>query len=486
MRRFDTDRGRCSNRGMPSEDVLTHLSAVELSTLLQRKQVSPTEVLEAHLNAIAKVNPLLNAFVTLAPEEARTAAKAAEAALLDGTAGRLAGIPVGIKDLTPTAGIRTTWGSTLFSDHVPVEDAEVVKRLKAAGAVIVGKTNTPEFGTGGNTYNAVFGATRNPWNAALSASGSTGGGASALASRMVPLAEGTDFGGSLRTPAAFCGVVGLRTTSGLVPKHPATLPWHDQSVEGPMARTAEDCALLLDAMTGLSRTTPLSTPVPWESALSVVSGQRDLAGLRVAYVADIAGIGIDDGIARSCREAALGLRAAGAIIEETVFDLSAFREAFITLRGESMVGNHLARLDKLDQLGANLRGNIELGLDVSIMDIARAEHLRAEIWHRWRQLFDRYDVLLTPTVPVEPFPVEQNYPAMINGKPLATYIDWVAQTFLVSLAALPAASVPSGLTAAGLPIGLQVVGPRFSEPQLLSVCKFVEQAHPLGLPPNHA
>jgi amidase len=432
------------------------------------------------------MNPLLNAFVTLSRDEAYAAAKAAEAALRDGTAGPLAGLPVGIKDLTPTAGIRTTWGSTLFADHLPAEDAEVVKRLKTAGAVIVGKTNTPEFGTGGNTYNAVFGATRNPWNAALSASGSTGGGASALASRMVALAEGTDFGGSLRTPAAFCGVVGLRTTSGLVPKHPATLPWHDQSVEGPMARTAEDCALLLDAMTGLSPMTPLSTPQPWESAHDIVSGQRDLSGLRVAYVADIAGIGIDDGIAAVCRAAALGLTATGTKVEQTDFDLSSFREAFITLRGESMVGNHLTRLDKLDQLGANLRGNIELGLDVSIMDIARAEHLRAECWHRWRQLFERYDVLLTPTVPVEPFPVEQNYPAVINGKPLASYIDWVAQTFLVSLAALPAASVPAGLSAAGLPVGLQVVGPRFSEPRLLSVCKFVEAANPVGLPPHYA
>jgi amidase len=454
--------------------------------MIHEKAVSPTEVLDAHLAAIDRLNPLLNAFVTISRDEAHAAAKAAETQLLDGSAGPLAGVPVGIKDLTPTAGIRTTWGSPLFADHVPAEDAEVVKRLKAAGAVVLGKTNTPEFGTGGNTYNAVFGATRNPWDAALSASGSTGGGASALASRMVALAEGTDFGGSLRTPAAFCGVVGLRTTSGLIPKHPATLPWHDQSVEGPMARTAEDCALLLDGMTGFSHTTPLSTPTPWQSAQAIVADTRDLSGLRIAYVADIAGIGIDHAIARICRDAALDLNSAGAAVEEIDFDLSAFREAFITLRGESMVGNHLTRLDKLDQLGANLRGNIELGLDVTIMDIARAEHLRAEIWHRWRELFDRYDVLLTPTVPVEPFPVEQNYPAVINGQPLATYIDWVAQTFLVSLAALPAASVPAGLTESRLPVGLQVVGPRFSEPQLLSVCKFVEADHPLGLPANHA
>jgi amidase len=468
-------------------DDLCRRSATELAQLIRDKKVSPTEVLEAHLAAIEEVNPTLNAFVTVDAEKARGWAKEQEAAIMAGSAtGCLTGVPIGIKDLTPTEGIRTTWGTTLFADHIPTEDAEVVKRIKAAGAVILGKTNTPEYGTGGNTYNAVFGATRNPWNAALSASGSTGGGASALASRMVPLAEGTDFGGSLRTPAAFCGVTGLRTTSGLIPKHPATLPWHDQSVEGPMARSAEDCALLLDAMTGLSLTVPMSVAPTWDSAHRLVTEQRDLTGVRIAYVADIAGIGIDHGIAGVCRAAALGLKDAGATVEETEFDISFGKEAFLTLRGESMVGNHLNRLDKLDQLGANLRGNIEAGLKLTIIDIARAEHIRTEVWHRWRAIFEQYDFLLTPTVPVEPFPVEQNYPEVINGKPLETYIEWVAQTFLPSLAALPAASVPAGLSASGLPIGLQIVGPRFREPGILGVAKFVEQANPLGLPPNCA
>lgn len=465
-------------------DEITRLSAVELASLFRERRISPVEAMEAHLAAIERLNPVLNAFCTIPYDEAMAGARHAEAELSSGREpGILAGVPIGIKDLTPTAGIRTTWGSTLFADHIPDEDAEVVTRLKAAGAVVIGKTNTPEFGAGGNTYNAVFGPTRNPWNPALSASGSTGGGASALASRMVPLAEGTDFGGSLRTPAAFCGVVGLRTTAGLVPKAPATLPWHDQSVEGPMARTAEDCALLLDAMTGLSRATPLSVVPPWDSALAIVNERRDLRDLRIAYAADIAGLGIDRPIATLCRDAALDLRAAGALVDEIEFDLSPYREAFLVLRGESMVGNHLSRLDRLDELGPNLRGNIEAGLKLTVLDIARAEHQRAALWQRWRELFEEYDVLLTPTVPVEPFPVEQNYPDVIGGKPLATYIEWVAQTFLVSLGALPAASVPAGLTPSRLPAGLQIVGPRFSEPEILSVAKFVQEAHPLPLPP---
>jgi len=315
--------------------------------------------------------------------------------------------------------------------------------------------------------NKVFGATRNPWNTALSASGSTGGGAAALAARMAPLAEGTDFGGSLRTPAAFCGVVGLRTTAGLVPKHPAAMPWHDQSVAGPMARSAEDCALLLDAMTGFSGKSPLSCAAPWKSARDVVAKARSLRGLRLAYAPDIAGIGVDEEIERICRAAARGLRDAGAALEEIEFNLSDGRDAFVALRGEAMVGNHF---DRLERIGG----------------IARAERKRAEIWHRWRALFEQYDLFLTPTAPVPPFPVEKNYPEVIEGRRMQNYIDWIGPTFLVSLAALPAASVPVGLTAIDLPVGLQIVGPRFSEPAILTVAKFAEAAHPIGLPPNCA
>ena len=466
---------------------LTHLSAVELARLIRTKKASPVEVTEAHLAAIERLNPAVNAFCTVAAEKALAWAREAQGAMKKrAKLGALHGVPVAIKDLTPTAGIRTTWGSTLFRDHVPTQDAEVVLRLKAAGAIVLGKTNTPEFGAGANTVNKVFGATRNPWNTALSASGSTGGGAAALAARMAPLAEGTDFGGSLRTPAAFCGVVGLRTTAGLVPRYPATMPWHDQSVAGPMARSAEDCALLLDAMTGLSAKSPLSCAAPWKSARERLAKARNLRGLRLAYAPDIAGIGVDEEIERICRTAALDLRAAGAAVEEIEINMSDGRDAFLALRGEAMVGNHLERLERIGELGDNLAGNIRAGLALTISEIARAEHKRAEIWHRWRALFERYDFVLTPTAPVPPFPVEKNYPEVIQGRKLHNYMDWIGPNFLVSLAALPAASVPAGLTSAKLPVGLQIVGPRFSEPMILTVAKFVEAAHPIGLPPNCA
>jgi len=466
---------------------LTRLSAAELARLIRTKKASPVEVIEAHLVAIERVNPAVNAFCTVVPEKALAWAREAERAVKKrAKLGLLHGVPVAIKDLTATAGIRTTWGSTLFRDHVPVEDAEVVLRLKAAGAIVIGKTNTPEFGAGANTVNKVFGATRNPWNTARSASGSTGGGAAALAARMAPLAEGTDFGGSLRTPAAFCGVVGVRTTSGLVPRHPATLPWHDQSVAGPMARSTEDCALLLDAMTGLSAQSPLSVPAPWKSARERLAKARNLKGLRLAYAPDLANIGVDEEIERICRTAAGDLRAAGATVDEIEINLSDGRDAFLALRGESMVGNHLARLERIGELADNLAGNIRAGLALTVTDIARAEHQRAEIWHRWRALFETYDLVLTPAAPVPPFPVEKNYPEVIQGKKLQNYIDWIGTNFLVSLAGLPAASVPAGLTAAKLPVGLQIVGPRFSEPAILIAAKFVEEAHPIGLPPNCA
>lgn len=463
----------------------TRLSAAELARLIRARKAGPVEVTEAHLAAIEQINPAVNAFCTVAADKALAWAREAQAAVKKrGRLGPLHGVPVGIKDLTATAGIRTTWGSTLFRDHVPTEDAAVVTRIKAAGAIVLGKTNTPEFGAGANTVNKVFGATRNPWNAALSAAGSTGGGAAALAARMVPLAEGTDFGGSLRTPAAFCGVVGLRTTAGLIAKHPSTLPWHDQSVAGPMARSAEDCALLLDAMAGLSMKSPLSCAAPWASAHDIVSKAKDLKKLRLAYAPDIAGIGVDAEVERICRAAAGDLAAAGAQVEEIEINLSDGRDAFLALRGEAMVGNHLDRLERIGELGDNLAGNIRAGLALTVTDIARAERKRAEIWHRWRTLFEKYDLVLTPTAPVPPFPVEKNFPDVIYGRKLQHYVDWIGPTFLVSLAALPAASVPAGLTAAKLPVGLQIVGPRFSEPKILSLAKLVEAAHPIGLPPN--
>ena len=246
---------------------LSRKTAVELASLIATKAVSPLEVLEAHLATIARVNPKLNAIVTLVEEAARTSAKQAEAAVMRGEKlGALHGLPVVIKDITPTAGIRTTYGSPLFKDNVPAEDAEVVRRLKAAGAIVLGKTNTPEFAAGANTFNEVFGVTRNPWNPALSPAGSSGGSAVAVATGMVPLAQGTDFGCSIRMPASVCGIVGIRPTPGLTPNWPMPLAWDPGQVHGPLARTAEDAALMLDAITGFSRISPISVAPPWASA----------------------------------------------------------------------------------------------------------------------------------------------------------------------------------------------------------------------------
>lgn len=470
---------------MSLADELSWRPATELARLIRSKAISPVEVLRSCLETIERLNPKINAICTLAAESAMAAAERAERAVMAGDEiGLLHGVPIGIKDLTPTAGIRTTFGSPLFANNVPSEDAAVVKRIKQAGAIVVGKTNTPEFGAGANTVNRVFGATRNPWDLALSVGRSSGGGAAALASGMLPLAEGTDFGGSLRVPAAFCGVVGLRPTAGLVPRYPTPLPWDVGTVHGPMARNAEDAALLLEAMMGDDDgLTPISVTPPWKSVATAVAQSRDLKKLRIGYASDIAGLGIDPEISMACRTAAMRLADYGATVDELEFSVADGLEAYLVLRGLTMVARFFESLGELQNFGPNLKGNIEAGSKLTTGDIAQAEHKRAELWRRWRTLFERIDLLLTPTTPVPPFPVEQNYPDTIAGRKMTSYIDWIAPTFLVTLSSLPAASVPCGQTTAGLPIGLQIIGPRFAEPKILAVAKQVQLKNPIGWPP---
>jgi amidase len=463
---------------------LTRKTARELASLIRSRVVSPVEVLDAHLAEIERLNPSLNAIVTLAADQARVGARAAEDAVTRGdTLGPLHGLPVGIKDVTVTAGIRTTFGSPLFKDHVPNENAEVVHRLKSAGAIILAKTNTPEFATGANTVNDVFGATRNPWNPELSPAGSSGGSAVAVATGMLPIAQGTDFGCSIRIPAAFCGIVGIRPTPGLTPNHPMPLAWDPGQVHGPLARTAEDAAMVLDAMVGFSRLSPISVAPPWPSALAAVERTSDVKGLRIAYASDIAGIGVDAEIDTICRRAAEGLRGAGATVEPVAFDVSDGRDPYQTWRGAWMVGQQFARMSLLEQFGDNLKGNIKAGLKVTTLDLAKAEQTRARVYHRFRELFDRYDVLLTPAAPVRPYPVTMNFPSGINGREFENYVDWIAPAFLVTLVSLPAGSVPAGMTGDGLPVGLQIVAPRFEEPNILSIAKLVQGLNPIGFPP---
>jgi amidase len=460
---------------------LAGFSAVELRRRIGAREVSVCEVIKASLDRVAQLNPALNAIVTQNPrvmDDARTL----DLRLARGEdPGLLCGLPVGIKDVTPVAGLRTTFGSPIYSDYVPEEDALVVRRLRDAGAVIMGKTNCPEFAAGGNTFNEVFGRTRNPWDSTKSAGGSTGGGAAALATGMIALAEGTDLGGSLRIPASFCGVVGLRPSAGLVPTYPTDWAWDTLQVTGPMARTAEDVALMLQAVAGPSEFSPIGQPAAGRDFVGAVrAGVRP--GLKIGYCADIAGIGVDPDIERVCRAAAFSLTEIGAEVEELDLDLSPGRPAFLSLRGLWFVAQMFPRMDKRERFGPNVANNVKSGLDVTTQDLAAAEAFRGRLWHRFREFFTRFDYLLTPCMAVPPFPVEQNYPDSIAGKPMQTYIDWIAPTFVLSLTGLPVSSVPAGLDSIGMPAGLQIVGKAFGEEGVLALAAEIQRLRPVGLP----
>jgi amidase len=268
-----------------------------------------------------------------------------------------------------------------------------------------------------------------------------------------------------------------------VPSHPVPLPWDPGRTHGPIGRSAEDVALMLEAMAGFSDISPISVAPPWHDLVDAVRSAHDAAGLNIAYAPDIAGVGIDPEIADVCRAAARRLEAAGAHLEEIEFDVSVGCDAYRTLRGEWMVGQYFRHLGDLDKFGPNLAGNVKAGLDVTAKDIAAAEATRTLLWHRWRSLFKKFDFLITPTVPVPPFPIEQNYPEEIGGRKMQTYIDWIAPTFLVTLCSLPASSVPCGMTEAGMPVGLQIVSRRFDEVRNLSLAKIVQEMHPMNWPP---
>lgn len=461
--------------------------ATELARLYRARKVSPLEVMEAVLARIDEVNPRLNAYVTLARESALRAARSATTALKRRAAlPPLHGIPVSIKDLVPTKGIRTTWGSKIYEHHVPEEDALIVQRLQAAGAIVVGKTNTPEFGAGGNTFNAVFGATRNPWNPALTCGGSSGGAAVALATGMGPLAQGSDLGGSLRTPAAFCGVVGFRTTPGLVPVYPRDLAWDSLSVTGPMARTVSDTALMLSVMAGPDDRAPLSYAVDAREFLKAVKAPS-IKGWRVAWTPDLNGLlPVDAEVARIAEGATRIFRSLGAKVKAACPDFSEVNEIVLATRGVSMVALHADKLLRWkDQMQKGLVWNIEQGLKLTPVEIGRGEKLRTSLWHRVRVFMETYDLLILPTVAVAPFPVEQPYPTAINGKPLDNYTQWFFLTYGITLTGLPAISIPCGFTRDGLPVGLQIVGRRRQEAAVLQAAAAFEAAAPWAhtLPP---
>jgi amidase len=456
------------------------LSASDIRRLIGRRDVSPVEVVEACLARVERFNGTVNAVVTLS-ERALDDARELEAEAVKGRMGPLCGVPVGIKDVTPVAGLRTTYGSRITAEHVPDHDALVVQRLRQAGAVILGKTNCPEFAAGGNTFNEVFGCTRNPWNPDRSAGGSTGGGAAALVTGMIALAEGTDLGGSLRIPASFCGVVGLRPSAGLVPTWPSDWPWDTLQVTGGLARTAEDLGLMLDAVAGPSELSPICQPTSGRNfAAAVTAGVRP--GLRLAYCADLIGIGVDPDVERVCRAAAFELRHLGLTVEEVSLDLSAGRDAFLALRGLWFVTQMHRRLEYLDEFGPNVAGNIRAGLKTTVAQLGAAEQVRGRVREKVLELLSRFDHLVTPAMAVPPFPVEQNYPETVAGRKMETYVDWIAPTFVLSLTGLPVGAVPCGLDREGLPVGLQIVGRAFGEEAVLALAGKVQETCPIGVP----
>jgi amidase len=458
---------------------LCFMPAFEMAAAVKRRSLSPLEIVDTILARIEKVNPRVNAYCTVAAQMAREAAKKAEAEVMRGAEiGPLHGVPVSIKDLTPTAGIRTTYGSKIFENHVPAEDGLIVQRLKGAGAIVIGKTNTPEFGAGANTYNSVFGATRNPWKLSHTCGGSSGGGAVALACGLGPLAAGSDLGGSLRIPASFCGVVGFRTSPGLVPLYPSVMGWDLLAVEGPMARTVGDTALMLSVIAGPDDRSPISFPVD-KRALTAAIQQPEVRGLRVAWSPDLRVVPGDKEVREVAAAAARKFSELGCTVEQAEPDFSGVREVIQVTRALRMMSLYAEALKQWrGAMNPNLVWNIEQGLSLAVRQVGEAEKKRTEIYHRVRRFFEGYDLLLTPTVAVSPFPVEMDYPKEINGQPMTSYTDWFLLTYAITMAGLPAISIPCGWTSEGFPVGLQIVGRRLAETTVLRAAAAFEALAP--------
>jgi amidase len=455
--------------------------AVTLAGLLRSREVSAREVIAAHIERVEAVDPVVNAIVTRSFDQALATAAAADQALAGGAEpGLLHGLPVAHKDLADTAGVRTTYGSPLFADHVPEHDALHVSRMAAAGAISLGKTNTPEFGAGSHTVNAVFGATRNPYDPTRSAGGSSGGAAAALAARMVCLADGSDLGGSLRNPASFCNVVGLRPSPGRVPSWPVGDVADVLAVEGPMGRTVADVALLLAVMSGPDPRVPLALDAPPPALTDPAQVRQllatDLRGVKVAWSADL-GLTVDRQVRAVLESARQVLVDLGCDVVEATPDLSGADEAFRTWRAFRFVKNFAPLLrDHREQLGANVAWNIERGLELSVADLGRAATLSAVLAERVSRFFETFHVLACPATQVPPFAVELDWPHEIDGVPQANYLDWMASAYLISATGLPAMSVPAGFTADGLPVGIQFVGRRRAEWRLLGAAHAFESA----------
>jgi len=451
-------------------------SAVELARLIREKQLSSRDVVAAYLARIDAINPRVNAIVTLLADRAMERAAAADEQLARGEPiGPLHGLPIAHKDLQLTRGIRTTFGSPIYRDFVPDDDSLLVQRIRAAGAITVGKTNTPEFGAGSQTFNPVFGATLNPYDLGKTCGGSSGGAAVALACDMLPLADGGDMGGSLRNPASFCSVVGLRTSPGRVPVWPALSAFSPLSVDGPMGRSVEDAALLLSAIAGPDTRSPIALDDHGSSFAAPLG--RDFKGVRVAWWRDLGGLPVDPRV-RSVVDAQRGIfEALGCIVEEAEPRFAGFDAVFKTLRALAFLVGIADRVRGAhDQVKDTIRWELERGERLTAAEIARAEAARTELHHRMRRFMDQYEFFVLPVAQVPPFDVSQPYPIEINGVAMETYIDWMKSCYYISVVGNPAISVPAGFTPEGLPVGLQIVGRHRDDFGLLQIAHAYERA----------
>ncbi|MEP3276675.1 MAG: amidase family protein [Stappiaceae bacterium] len=456
---------------------IVSLSAVELRRRTGSNEITPTELVEACIDRIESVNPQVNAVITTNYVEARRTAKQATSDLRSGGAlPPLHGLPVVVKDLSDTRGLRTTYGSRCFADHVPESDSILVERLRSAGAIVLGKTNTPEFGAGANTSNQVFGATGNPFNPNVTSGGSSGGSAAALACDMAPLATGSDLGGSLRIPASFCGVVGMRPSPGLVPSKSHVSGFSQLWTDGPMARSVEDLALLLSSISAFDPRDPLSTPasrIDFDDFYKL----KDLTGMRVGFSTDLGVAEVDQEIATlfDARKADIGRHFHNA--EDVNLELSDATEIFRVLRAESLYAAYGELVSKEpEMIGSNVRGNILEAAQLSLLDTARADAAHTALYRRFQTVFDDIDYLVCPATAVSPFPVEENHPVEINGRPLDGYFAWYAITWALSLTGCPIVTIPCGFDHNNMPFGIQIVGKRFSDLDLLQLSHALETA----------
>jgi len=464
----------------PAAPSLCFTSWVEMAALIRAKKLSAREALAEHLKQIDRVNPQVNAIVTLIAEQATEAAARADEMQARGeTLGPLHGLPVAHKDLINTAGVRTTYGSVLFKDHVPAEDNLLVTRMRAAGAIFLGKTNTPEFGAGSQTFNRVFGATHNPYDLTKTCGGSSGGAAVALACGMVPVASGSDAGGSLRNPAAWCNIVGFRPSIGRVPNPSVSLGWSTLSTNGCLGRSAADLALALSTIAGPDISTPLSINEP--GSLFARPLERSFKGVRVAWFKELNGIPIDPRVRGVVDAQRKTFESLGCIVEQAEPDFAPAEISFRILRS----WNDAAAYGKLFQehpeaFKDTLSREIGEGLAFSANDITRAEIAHTQMWRSFQSFLTKYEYFILPTTQLPPFDVNTPWPTEINGVRLTNYIDWMKSCWYISATGNPAASVPAGFTPEGLPVGLQIAGRDKQDFSVLQLAHAFEQATNFG------